>query len=212
MPAIETTVKERPLLMQQEMVRATLGLGPYDLKTETRRTAGLKKISDAPNSWIFHRIIVDKGVTYAKFTYKHGGYTNMVKCPYGVVEDRLWVRESTIIAPKRFATPDDTCIPDKEGDLRYIQYLATSPDREAAEDYGLKATPSIHMPRWASRILLEITDIRCERLQEIDEAGARREGVKDRAAFIELINRINGAECWASNPWCWVVCFKRLTP
>ncbi len=86
--------------------------------------------------------------------------------------------------------------------------------------------PSIHMPRWASRITLEITDIRVERLQEISYADAMAEGVPftelppgqgrpdplHRAKFADLWESINGPGSWEANPWVWVIEFKRVTP
>lgn len=87
--------------------------------------------------------------------------------------------------------------------------------------------PSLHMPRWASRITLEVTGVRVERLQEISEADARAEGLSTapggwwsgadgqagatpRAAFALLWNSINGADSWNENPWVWVVEFRRV--
>lgn len=90
-----------------------------------------------------------------------------------------------------------------------------------------KTRPSIHMPRWASRILLEITAVRVERLQEISRSDIRAEGLECPpelasddvspnyrdwypAAWWELWESINGADSWNSNPWVWVVEFKRV--
>jgi hypothetical protein len=173
------------------------------------------------------------------FSTENNGQSTLVgHCPYGRVGDRLWVKETCIIAPKHFATPDSTCIADAEGDLRYIQYLATSPDREGADGYGLKATPSIFMPRWASRFTLEVVAVRIQRLQEISEEDALAEGIrvvsKDhrwrpdaftfgdnlsawwptaRNAFAALWTSINGARngfAWADDPWVWAMAFKVL--
>jgi hypothetical protein len=92
-------------------------------------------------------------------------------------------------------------------------------------EYKLKWTPSIHMPRWASRITLEIVSVRVERLQDITEECAKAEGCdnsnseaaitvgwyeRPRSAFIRLWESINGADSWLSNPWVWVVEFKRV--
>jgi hypothetical protein len=88
-----------------------------------------------------------------------------------------------------------------------------------------KWRPSIHMPRWASRITLRITDIRVERLQDISEDDARAEGVFEpsepvetygpragRVAFKMLWNHINGPGAWDENPWVWVISFERVKP
>jgi hypothetical protein len=100
-----------------------------------------------------------------------------VACPYGCPGDRLWVRENFFLAP--FGSGHDCNITDKLGQRRTIGYTA-SMDCESvrcAEEYGVKQSPPIHMPRWASRITLEITDIRVERLNDISEEDAKAEGV-----------------------------------
>lgn len=92
-----------------------------------------------------------------------------------------------------------------------------------AKGKGRKWKPSIHMPRWASRINLEITDIRVERLQEINEEDAKHEGVKRinagdfgmetwSSAFRNLWDSINSKRGygWDTNPWVWVIEFKRI--
>ena len=92
-------------------------------------------------------------------------------------------------------------------------------------DAGCKWRPSIFMPRWACRIVLEVTSVRVEALQDITEADARAEGVEPRTAgqdesgpikthrtgFVYLWQQINGERAnWLSNPWVWVVSFKRV--
>lgn len=121
-------------------------------------------------------------------------------CPYGQVGDRLWVRES-------FAVCEDN----------NIFYKADGkPDPWDGWD-GVKWKPSIHMPRQASRITLEITGIRVERLNDISEADAIAEGCQcagvpasltNRGAFAKLWESINGFDSWSVNPWVWVVEFK----
>jgi hypothetical protein len=141
------------------------------------------------------------------------------KCPYDFGM-RLWVRETTIIAPKRWTTENLSTHWDADGDGRIVQYLASQPNREAADDYNLKATPSIFMPRWASRITLEITDVRVERLQDISEGDAKAEGVDPirekvpthRDAYRYLWDDINGTGAWQANPWVWALTFRRVAP
>lgn len=138
-----------------------------------------------------------------------------VLCPYGRPSDRLWVRETW----GHFERAP------KAGDQIY--YRA---DGECLEIEPWR--PSIHMPRWASRLALEITGIRVERLQDISEADAIAEGctqfpngyyrggphkvsgLKQMAsavhAYRDLWESINGAGSWDANPWIWVVDFKRL--
>ena len=106
-----------------------------------------------------------------------------------------------------------------------IHYAATE-DRG-----GLLWRPSIHMPRWASRITLEVTGVRVERLQDISEADAYAEGIEQtdfieeaehqepatgappgRYAYRALWESINGPDSWTANPWVWAVEFKRISP
>jgi hypothetical protein len=98
---------------------------------------------------------------------------------------------------------------------------------------GWKWKPSIHMPRWASRITLEITEVRVERLQDISEEDAVAEGVEawiktrepqfmqcrgifcedyHRKQYADLWESINGRGSWAANPYVWAVTFKRIRP
>ena len=142
------------------------------------------------------------------------------KCPYGTIGDRLWVREAFAC---RFGI-----IPD-----RYIEKYFYRADGE--HEGKLKWKPSIHMPRSASRITLEITKIRVERLNEISEDDAKNEGVlyygdesgdyknyeyddkegddwgvkTAKESFQTLWESINGKGSWEANPWVWVIEFKR---
>jgi len=121
--------------------------------------------------------------------------------PYGKPGDRLWVREAW--APKEI---DPECI--------IICYRAT--DDECNGPWK----PSIHMPRWASRITLEITGVRVERLQEISEADAIAEGCQNslhlpggrfaNENYAHLWWSIHGDESWEKNPWVWVIEFKKV--
>lgn len=165
-------------------------------------------------------------------------------CPYGKPGDRLWVRETWYcdhfeVMRGPYLKPDDLDIGDAINDGTLI-YAADGLNPYEADQPIWK--PSIHMPRWASRILLEITDVRVERLQagEGETAFESRyvaEGINrihqgdgDYAfhpfksepgpgswtdpfdAWRELWVGINGAESWNANPWVWVVEFKRVTP
>lgn len=150
-------------------------------------------------------------------------------CPYGVPGDRLWVREtwgfdSGVRADFRPAGRHDLSGMDLLSHTLYradMTELAPKPPRWR---------PAIHMPRWASRITLEVTEVRAERLQQLTEEDAIAEGVTTdpqqgllngkpatlhpithRQAFIWLWDRINGAKApWSSNPWAWVLTFKRV--
>lgn len=94
-----------------------------------------------------------------------------------VGEQRLWVKETSIIAPPRWNDRQDANATDADGVPRLVQYLATSPIKEGADDYGLKTRSSIHMPRWASRINLLPIQARLMRLQDITDEDAQAEGV-----------------------------------
>ena len=134
------------------------------------------------------------------------------RCPYGAPGDTLWVREAHALS----ANPD----------LKPWYRLDHPEACGSGPRVDVKWRPSIHMPRWASRITLRITDVRVERLQDISEDDARAEGVHrtdweyengeccdtDRDAFRALWNHINGLGAWAANPWVWVVSFERVKP
>jgi hypothetical protein len=138
-------------------------------------------------------------------------------CPYGQTGDRLWVRETW----QRCLCDISTC----SGWLYAEKGETPNP--------GDRWKPSIHMPRAASRITLEIVSVRVERLQDVSEADALAEGfvrlpasgrivlnkgdqyfgncwMRARTAFEDLWMEINGKESWGANPWVWVVEFKRV--
>lgn len=164
------------------------------------------------------------------------GYTgDFVACPYGKVGDRLWVRETWY---------DDFGLNrnETEKELREgIYYRADGEAHDQFEDYAdLKWRPSIFMPRWASRITLEITNVRVERLQDISAKDAWDEGVIEKfdsrysdvttihrfrtlwdeingkpryakgAGFGGETKRVESTVSWESNPWVWVVEFKKI--
>jgi len=192
-------MKERPILFSGPMVRAILD----GSKTQTRRIA--KEFNEMPNlDGILRRfpnidVPVQKG------------------CPYGTPGDRLWVRETWAHERDGTGCPDDTG----------VLYRATDPGWDD-EGTGLRWRPSIFMSRASSRILLEITDVRVQRLQEISEEDARAEGVTPtmpiygdcggfehqghRDSFIRLWESINGPNSWHANPWVWAITFRRLEP
>ncbi|MBW7932469.1 MAG: hypothetical protein H3C62_02410 [Gemmatimonadaceae bacterium] len=145
-----------------------------------------------------------------------------IECAYGVPGDRLWVRETFQYEAKTDAFEWDVrnCI---------IRYRATEPGAgpwlTAEDDISDAWRPSIHMPRWASRLTLEVTGVRVERVQDISEEDAKAEGstvpwmykatqepvATHRAAFARLWDSINAKRApWSSNPWVWVVAFKPI--
>lgn len=201
-------VKEHPILFSSEMVRAIL----EGRKTQTRRVVKLPQWSTL--DW--NDFEVDDHGTPALICEDTGCMAD-VPCPYGQPGDRLWVRE----------TFDLDWGYDDQGKKEWnVIYRADLKPEEEADDAKWK--PSIFMPRWASRITLEIVNVRVERVQEINEADAQHEGwffqnvgMNDtydpvtmdcaRRWYADLWDKINGKQYpWASNPWVWVVEFKRL--
>lgn len=200
-------MKERPILFSAPMVRAILA----GTKTQTRRVVKDNECPNLPSEIQEERELLGKPF-----------------CPYGDPGDRLWVRESGWERPERTARMM------REGAdtwprFAYAADAWNDQDRADFKAWGFKPRPSIHMPRWASRILLEIVSVRVERLQEISEADAIAEGIKgtcDGAFHVEddrfrspsaiesyarLWESINGPGSWAANPFVWVVEFKRVT-
>ncbi|MGP0824383.1 hypothetical protein ACJ8PP_06020 [Serratia sp. CY82423] len=204
-------MKERPVIFNGEMVRAILD----GRKTQTRRA-----ISDRH----FHLIDVasqvgecyplESGIDHANSQSYYREY-----CPFGQVGDRLWVRET-------FMDLTGTGIEATTGKFEGFAYRADTPagsyGDEVRKEYGLKWTPSLHMPRKACRILLEITAVRVERLNDISEEDAKAEGVAPsqhiitppealyRVGFLKLWQSIYGEESWGANPWVWVIEFRRV--
>jgi hypothetical protein len=132
-------------------------------------------------------------------------------CPYGKVGDRLWVREAWRTVAEADALPPRDLAP-----AHRLWFEANSDNQPG---FG-RLRPGMFMPRWASRITLEITGVRVERLQDISEADALAEGCaakhtadaeyNARKAYAVLWESINGGGSWDANPWVWVVEFRRL--
>lgn len=220
---------ERGMIFNAEMVRAILD----GRKTQTRR---IMKVQ--PESNQLGLLLITDSTKHSDIGKYHWAESNatgnhvrskLFSCPFGAVGDRIWVRET-------FCTVDDT----HYGGEKWVDYRAT-PKFEESHPAGwdsapndaeaLKWRPSIHMPRWASRILLEITDVRVERLNAISEEDARAEGIIDGGclncgepepcgcanpepdatdAFAYLWQSIYGQESWNTNPWVWVISFERI--
>ena len=215
-----TAVKETPLLMQGPLVCAVI----EDRKTKTRRLRGLELINESPDNWAFDGF-ADGDDSLAMFHTLDRQHTHQVRCPYGGPGDRLWIRErfqiGAIIAG---ACEGNSYVNFPDGGQKYRDgaYYAPQGDTRYAPEKQ-KWKPSIHMPRWASRLTLEITDVRVERLRDISPEDAFAEGINDPdgklgwapsaapAAFGELWDEINGEGSWKSNPWVWVVTFRRLS-
>jgi hypothetical protein len=223
-------VIERPALMRGPLVLKTLA----DLKTHTRRLRGLERINKDPDySWL---VSCRDGVAVFGCRIPADDPCPIeVKCPYGKPGDRLWIKETW--RPERRTRTEST----PASDDVIVRYAADGSDRffRDREIPGAWALPKaalkpgnvtpLFMPRWASRLTLEITELRVERLQAISEEDARAEGVEPastgqrvypgtgaalvqsyRAGFEKVWGEINGAESWAANPWVWVVSFRRV--
>lgn len=213
-------MKERPIIFSGEMVRAIL---------EGRRTQTRRIINPQPYEGCSKLIgpemyapaiedkdgMIDAGPEIYGVYDEYGEYG--CKCPYGQPGDRLWVRETWAMS----------------GHER-VEYRAFPKDgKDFRSVSGWRA--SIHMPRWASRITLEIVDVKVERLQKMSSDDLEKEGLNyfenedfcaaehyqaggspiqggspERFAFIALWNRIYGAGSWESNPWVWKIEFKRI--
>ena len=222
-------IKERPILFSAPMVRSIL----EGRKTVTRRAVkGFQIPAEDTSIPIGDRqrwsAIGQRdprygfcvfGSTEAECAKELEEYA---PCPYGRRGDRLWVRETFGLQVRHYGGSAG----------EHIVYRATNPDAiycKSAEgqEYPVKWKPSIHMPRHSSRILLEITDVRVERLQDISRCDIRSEGLvcppelasddvspnyRDwyPAAWRELWESTGGN--WDTNPWVWVVEFKQATP
>lgn len=186
-------MKERGMIFNDEMVRAILGGN----KTQTRRIVEEKFYGRAVAAELFA---------------KH--------CPYGQPGDRIWVRETYRVHGK--ATDVATLVYRASVRNSWTEQTHRVPVDVCNKPVSEKWTPSIHMPRWASRILLEITDVRVERLRDMSEADAKAEGATPatykitppeavyRVGFGDIWRSIYGQDNWLSNPWVWVIEFKRI--
>ena len=203
----------RPIIFSGEMVRAIL----EGRKTQTRRLMKYQPLDVLPMK------VPDAWVTLETRNPNHG---KVIGCRYGKAGDRLWVREAAYIAPPNFGDPVDANCKDYDKRPRFVGWAA-SMDGESvrcATDYGVKLSSPIHLPRWACRLVLEITAVRLERLQAIKEKGARAEGVPAEEQYTAnpmgayykfryLWDAINGKRApWDSNPYVWVIEFKRVLP
>ena len=212
------TIKERPILFLAPMVRAIL----EGRKTVTRRPVKATKAHADGFMMLDHGKGWRPYNAFGDFVSDHEGMEYPIACPYGKLGDRLWVRETCFINDYREAS-----VPEQERADCEIHYRADGiPDFEGEEEL-IRWRPSIHMPRWASRILLEVTDVRVERLQDITEEQALAEGIKKHSdggyhvedgkhysdspveSFACLWSSVGGN--WDANPWVWCVSFKRIT-
>ncbi|WP_456254868.1 hypothetical protein ACP3PM_20605 [Pseudomonas iridis] len=205
-----TAIKERPILFSAPMVRAIL---------DGRKTVTRRPVKGSALKWL------------EEFVPEFVALSANELCPFGQIGDRLWVRETwycdhSEVMRGPYLKPDDLDIREARDDGTLV-YAADGLTPYEADQPVWK--PSIHMPRWACRILLEISDVRVERLQDITYEQAVAEGVH-RGPLREWCASDEGGAChkypvpafrdlwqsvggdWDANPWLWVVEFKQVTP
>lgn len=227
-------MKERGMIFNAEMVRAILD----GRKTQTRRIMKAQPSEDfTPMNmtlepdykarWYTPGIVDKDGYLQPanKEVFGVANENDGYSCPFGAVGDRIWVRETFQGPLFDFDLMDSYCKdPAPFENPEFCVYKADGAPApefyDADDELHCRWRPSIHMPRWASRILLEITDVRVERLQEITLGDICKEigcGLYDfRPAthgfqvWEELWQSIYGAENWNANPWVWVIEFKRV--
>ncbi len=234
-------MSEKPIIFCDPMVRSILS----GTKTQTRRIIKPKpwnKNGDTVDIGIAsgaHYVKGSDGRMYFQFDHPRGGPLTAHVAPYAV-GDVLWVREA--------------CRADEDmADQKYVEYLADSsrrlldlaPDDNCSDAFsdwwnlmayrsndpgldGSKPVPSIHMPRWASRITLKVTGVKVERLNDISEDDAVAEGCAGclgpnpdfpdewdpapEEEFQDLWNSIHGPGSWNANPWVCAITFERVQP
>ena len=214
-------MKELPILFSAPMVRALLD----GTKTQTRR---IWKMPPGMGWYISGALKGKETGDICDLTGPGWCSVDEVHCPYGQTGDHLWVRETFAHIYRDNTRPDD----------RRSDDVAYRADHPGLYEYAYGTwKPSIHMPRWASRITLEVTNVRVERLQEISYEDAIAEGIIDPATIPEfpaslnpsetvaeycrrkkwpqrqyrdLWESINGTGSWDLNPWVWVVEFKTV--
>ena len=199
---------ERPIIFNGDMVRAIL----RGEKTQTRRpvkpqpaTGCIYSINGAHNAALH---LTDAGCQVRYIPPTGRSKDHLLLCPFGQPGDRLWVRETFAL-----------------GEPPYFGVAYRADEGDNPEDVGgerQKWTPSIHMPRYLSRITLEITDINVERVQDITADEAIKEGVVDpimgtyglspKTVFRDMWNDIYAERGlgWNENPWVWAITFRRV--
>jgi len=228
-------VKEYPTLFSSPMVKAIIA----GQKTQTRRVL---KQQPTPETNVVEWNTAERAFVPWRWMSGVGSGAggrrtgSPFPCPYGATGDRLWVRETWRTAKDLDdLSPSQMAKKAKEAGWHTpwapLRYESDGTEVNWATAWGPpgKTRVSIHMPRWASRLALEVTEVRVQRLQEISEEDARAEGVGEVPfckagrpdglehveAFENLWQRINGKRpgcSWEANPWVWAITFKRVTP
>jgi hypothetical protein len=225
--------RERPMLFSASMVRALLA----GTKTQTRRVMKPLPAVGLPG-----------GDGWTSYAYGHGGWGGLSRtenggvttypvprCPHGVPGDRLWVKETW--HPSARIGADEVEIEYRADESSRVLHPPSDFMWERWDDKWIHGgwRPSLFMSRWMSRITLEVTEVRAQRVQDISEEDARAEGAKfhggggvghsgwrhdeahgyvyanARESFCRLWDQINGAKSpWSSNPWVWAITVKPL--
>ncbi len=210
-------MKERPIIFNDAMVRAILA----GTKTQTRRIVKPQPADgwafDVPPllGWIrsLHRFRGRYGALIHRGLGTNFPETDLIPCPFGQPRDRLWVREAW-----RTSKVADELKPSMlvGGGYSPIWHEARDDVPFHPSKFG-RLRPSMHMPRWASRITLEITGVRVERVQDIGVVGAYAEGIPENSEtrmpvyeFTRLWRSLYGDAGWIENPWVWVIEFRRV--
>lgn len=217
-----TAIRERPILFSGEMVRALLA----GKKTQTRRVVKPQPFEDNPGLVVgeyYPTVIARDGSeepgdpVWGVWNYD-GDYA--ARCPFGRPGDRLWIRESMHEDGSEWYYDADDSVVELDEDSPHVDQMLSWAHHAKRSNCA-----SIHMPRWASRLTLELTDVRVERAQEITNKDAEAEGfvgepmehiddwpIPPRAQFVRLwddLNRHrNHAFHWNANPWVWVLTFS----
>lgn len=223
----EVITKERPILFSGPMVWAILD----GRKTVTRR------LWKMPPGCIWHVDGNAKGEATGSICDSDSpwwGSVDEIACPHGSLGDRLWVRESLRgVRDTKFNDGELMPVCSYAADGTHI--WSTTEGHREPWTWKRSTLPSIHMPRWACRIVLEIVSVRVERLQEITEEDAAKEGMHEfklptgsvfgydrngtpgkdvctsaAGAFATLWTKLNGRDSWHANPWVWRIEFKRI--
>ncbi|MDR3572833.1 MAG: hypothetical protein P4L50_03145 [Anaerolineaceae bacterium] len=208
-------MKERPIIFSSQMVRAIL----EGRKTQTRRALRKQPIDiipmNVPNEWI-------------TLHTRNPGHGHIATCRFGIPGDRLWVRE-TWATVKSYDHLKPSLIP--RGDARWpMVWYAADPwggIKTTTSTFVGKERSGIFMPRWASRITLEIVNIRVNQVQSMLMNEVVCEGVfpymmpkelgdprDPMTQYIDLWDKLNSKRgfSWSSNPWVWVITFRRIQP
>lgn len=215
---------ERPILFSGPMVRAILD----GRKSQTRRA--IKRPLRHPDwtSYVYFGPSTNNPTCRSKAIECGPDYgddeSDVVYCPYGAAGDRLWVRETWADLTRTHGQTWEKFNTETrlyERGIRPFVWFRADGDQPDIGNGAMNSEPwkpSIFMPRWASRITLEITGVRVERLQDISDADCLAEGIEwpypscatPRGAYRSVWEAINGAKSWAANPWVWVLEFKRM--